>query len=205
MASSVSRYSGKVSNVHGMPASSASTDMPSTFSSVRAIVERCSGRVGAIEPAVAHDDRRHAVPRRRRQVGIPEHLRVVVGVDVDEARGQGRGPTDRRLHVPRRPALAQVIADGGDPLVLDRDVGRSRGRSRPVHHLGSLRRPAHANRRLTGLVRVGQREPCRAGTSPTSGRWSPRRSPTRRPSSTATAGSRGRSSTRGRMASPTRS
>jgi hypothetical protein len=31
-----------------MPASSASTDMPSTFSNVRAIVPRCSGRVGAM-------------------------------------------------------------------------------------------------------------------------------------------------------------
>jgi hypothetical protein len=46
--STASRYSGKVSNVQGMPANSASTDMPSTFSSVLAIVSRPTGRVGAI-------------------------------------------------------------------------------------------------------------------------------------------------------------
>ena len=46
--STASRYSGNVSNVQGMPANSASTDMPSTFSSVRAIVSRPPGRVGAI-------------------------------------------------------------------------------------------------------------------------------------------------------------
>ncbi len=46
--STASRYSGKVSKVQPMPANSASTDMPSTFSSVRAIVSRPSGRVGAI-------------------------------------------------------------------------------------------------------------------------------------------------------------
>ena len=36
------------------------------------------------EPAVAGDDAGDAVPRRRRERGIPEDLRVVVGVDVDE-------------------------------------------------------------------------------------------------------------------------
>ena len=39
------------------------------------------------EAAVAGDHRRDAVPARRRQRGVPEHLRVVVGVDVDEAGG----------------------------------------------------------------------------------------------------------------------
>ena len=38
------------------------------------------------EPAVAGDDGRDAVEARRRERGIPEHLRVVVRVDVDEAR-----------------------------------------------------------------------------------------------------------------------
>ncbi len=45
--SSAARYSGKVSKHQSMPASRASVDMPSTFSSVRTIVSRCSGRVGA--------------------------------------------------------------------------------------------------------------------------------------------------------------
>ena len=37
------------------------------------------------EPAVAGDDGGDAVEARRRERGVPEHLRVVVGVDVDEA------------------------------------------------------------------------------------------------------------------------
>ena len=43
----VSRYSGKLSNSQRTPASRASSGMPSTFSSTRRIVERCSGRAGA--------------------------------------------------------------------------------------------------------------------------------------------------------------
>ena len=45
--SMAARYSGKLSKHQSMPLSSASIDMPSTFSSVRTIVSRCSGRVGA--------------------------------------------------------------------------------------------------------------------------------------------------------------
>jgi len=47
--SSAPRYSGKVSNGQSgpIPARSASSDMPSTFSSVRMISSRCAGRVGA--------------------------------------------------------------------------------------------------------------------------------------------------------------
>ena len=45
------------------------------------------------EAAVAADHGRHAVQRRRRQRRVPEHLRVVVRVDVDEA---GRDDLARR-------------------------------------------------------------------------------------------------------------
>ena len=45
------------------------------------------------EAAVAADHRRDAVQRRRRQRRVPEHLRVVVRVDVDEA---GRDDLARR-------------------------------------------------------------------------------------------------------------
>jgi hypothetical protein len=44
-----SRYWGWVSKSHGIPAASEATFMSSTFSSVRAITVRCSGRVGAME------------------------------------------------------------------------------------------------------------------------------------------------------------
>ena len=69
-----SSYSGKVSNVQGIPARSASADMPSTFSGVRVIVSRPGGRDA--EPAVAYHDRCDAVPRRGERV-VPLHLRAV--------------------------------------------------------------------------------------------------------------------------------
>ena len=47
--STESRYSGNVEKSHGIPAARVATSMSSTFSSVRAITSRCSGRVGAIE------------------------------------------------------------------------------------------------------------------------------------------------------------
>ena len=42
---------------------------------------------GEADAAVAHDDRGRAVPRRRRHLGVPGDLAVVVGVDVDPAGG----------------------------------------------------------------------------------------------------------------------
>jgi hypothetical protein len=45
--SMAARYSGNVSKHQSMPEFSASIAMPSTFSSVRTITSRCSGRVGA--------------------------------------------------------------------------------------------------------------------------------------------------------------
>src|SRR2546422_444110 len=41
------------------------------------------------EAAVAHDDGRDAVPRRGARLRVPEELAVVVGMDVDEAGGEG--------------------------------------------------------------------------------------------------------------------
>ena len=49
------------------------------------------------EAAVAGDDRRHAVPARRGERRVPEDLRVVVRVDVDEA---GRDDVARRRRAP---------------------------------------------------------------------------------------------------------
>ena len=67
-------------------ARASSTFMSSTFSSVRAmsVVVLGPGRRDR-EAAVAGDDRGDAVEARRRERGVPEHLRVVVRVDVDEA------------------------------------------------------------------------------------------------------------------------
>ncbi len=53
------------------------------------MVLRCSGRVGCDpEAAVPHHHGRHAVPGGGREVAVPEHLGVVVGVGVDEAGGE---------------------------------------------------------------------------------------------------------------------
>ena len=56
------------------------------------VLERAHDRVAVLGPgrrdreaAVAHHHAGDAVPARRREVAVPEDLRVVVGVDVDEA------------------------------------------------------------------------------------------------------------------------
>ncbi len=78
------------------------------------------------EAAVAGDDRRDAVPTARRQRRVPEDLRVVVGVDVDEAR---RDDLPRGVELP---APRESGADLGDDPVGDGDVGDPPGRARPV-------------------------------------------------------------------------
>ena len=92
-----SRYSGNVSKSHTMPAISVAGSMSSTFSSVRTIdVVVLGTRRRDREAAVAGDDGGDAVVRRRPQRRIPEHLRVVVRVDVDEA---GRDRAARRVEL----------------------------------------------------------------------------------------------------------
>ena len=102
-----SRYSGNVSKSHAMPAISVAGSMSSTFSSVRTIDVAVLGPGRRDrEAAVAGDHGRDAVVRRRPQRRIPEHLRVVVRVDVDEA---GRDRAARRVEL----ALA---AAGSGPI-----------------------------------------------------------------------------------------
>ena len=75
---------------------------------------------GDAEAAVAHDDRRDAVPARRGQVAVPQHLSVVVRVDVDES-----GRQHQPVEVDLGGAVRRHVADGGDATVLDADVGSS--------------------------------------------------------------------------------
>ena len=71
---------------HGTPTERVSKLMSSTFCSVRAMSDDVLGTDRRDrEAAVAGDDARHAVERRRRERRVPEDLRVVVAVDVDEA------------------------------------------------------------------------------------------------------------------------
>jgi hypothetical protein len=78
--------------------------------------------------AVAHHDRGHPVPRRRRHRAVPADLRVVVRVRIDEARrddqairveGSLRGPAD-------------ILPDLEDLSRGDRDIGMPRRRARSV-------------------------------------------------------------------------
>ena len=73
------------------------------------------------EAAIAYHHRGHAQRRRRRGEGIPRELRVVVGVDVHDARGEHEA-----LRVHRLPGRAQIPADGGDPTVCHRDSALER-------------------------------------------------------------------------------
>ena len=141
--STESRYCGNVSKSHGTPASSVARLMSSTCCSVRESSARCSGRHGAIEkpqlPAITdvtpwYDDGVND--------GIPEDLRVVVRVDVDEP---GRDDLPRRVELA---GTREPVADLGDHAVGDRDIGRPSRRPRPVddgatpdHHVWRHRSP----------------------------------------------------------------
>jgi hypothetical protein len=72
---------------------------------------------GEADAAIAEQDRRHAVPGRRRQDRVPGCLAVVMGVDIDPAGGDEE-PVGGEL-APRRPGLA---ADRGDDPAVDRDI-----------------------------------------------------------------------------------
>ena len=93
-ASTRSRYSANVFQSHGTPCCSAGSGMPSTRAISRdEIVDVLVAAGREREPAVAAEHRRHAVHRRRARGRVPQQLRVVVRVQVDEARARRR---DRR-------------------------------------------------------------------------------------------------------------
>src|SRR5680860_286884 len=84
------------------------------------------GEVGAVigptrrerHAAVAHHDRRDAVPTRGRDEGVPSDLRVVVGMDVDEP-----GRDDETVGINRsEPSQRRGLGDLGDPIAGDPDV-----------------------------------------------------------------------------------
>ena len=87
------------------------------------------GDWGEPDPAVAHGHRRHAVMRRRGQQRVPRRLAVVVGVGIDEPRGD-----EQAVGIELAAALGDVVTDGDDPPSLDGDIGAPRRRARPVDH-----------------------------------------------------------------------
>src|SRR5580704_3945530 len=73
---------------------------------------------GETDAAIAHHHAGDAVARRRRHPVLPGYLAVIMGVDVDEARGH-----DLALGVDLFLASAGNRPDSGDAAVADRDIG----------------------------------------------------------------------------------
>ena len=69
------------------------------------------------DATISDDGRRHSVPARRSQVGIPGGLPVVVGVDVDEPRSD-----QEPISVENPPSGSVDTADVDDHTVSDSDV-----------------------------------------------------------------------------------
>ena len=83
------------------------------------------------DAAIAHDRRRHPVPGRGSHLRIPGGLAVIVGVDVDPARGD-----DQAGRVDFAPGLARDLAHRGDPVAVHRDVALA-SRAPPCRRQGS--------------------------------------------------------------------
>ncbi len=84
---------------------------------------------GKPHPTVAHHHRCHPVPRRRRDLRVPDNLAVVVGVDVDEP---GRDQLARRVDL-----LATGVGNlthCRDAAIVDRHVGSAGRCARAIDH-----------------------------------------------------------------------
>ncbi len=103
--------------------------------------------LGRREPdaAVAHDERRDAVPRRRGELGVPGDLAVVVGVDVDPSRGHQEAAGLDDLG-----GTALDRAHVGDAAGIDRDIGCTCRRAGSVDECPALDdQVVHGNHRFT--------------------------------------------------------
>ena len=93
----------------------------------RVAILRAAGREA--DAAIAHQHRRHAMSRRGREAVVPGDLAVILGVDVDEARRHRE-----TLGVDLLAACAFDAAHGGDPAVLNGNVGLARLGSGAIDH-----------------------------------------------------------------------
>ncbi len=124
------------------------------------------------EAAVAADHGRHAVQRRRRQTGIPQHLGVVVRVHVDEARRDHEpGGVDRarrrlrsssrrrRRSVPSRTPTSARTAGAPVPSTTDppRTMRSSISGRRPRQGTGRPRRSTTVPAKNDGFAPVKKR------------------------------------------------
>src|SRR5579862_8411267 len=89
---------------------------------------RGPGRCHA-EAAVTHHHRGHAVPRRDGQHAVPHHLRIVMRVDVDEARGD-----DAAAGIERLGSSPGDLAEGSDLAGADADIARLAGCSGAIDY-----------------------------------------------------------------------
>ncbi len=82
------------------------------------IAARLGGHRGESDTAVTHENRGHAVPRRRSHERIPSDLRVEMSVQVDESRGHHMtGGVDLTCGLDPR-----QIADRRDAITVDRHI-----------------------------------------------------------------------------------
>ena len=73
------------------------------------------------DPAIAEEDRRHAVPRRRRKHRVPGCLAVVMRVDIDPAGGD-----EEAVGVDLAPARPGLAADLRQAVAIDRHIAGDR-------------------------------------------------------------------------------
>ncbi len=138
-----------------MPSASATGSMSSARSRFRTTNARSAvAHRREREAAIAHHGGRHAVPARTAPAGVPEHLRVHVGVAVDEA---GRDHETVGVDLGRT-AVADA-ADEGDPVPDDADVGAVRAEA------GTVDDGAVADHEVVRHVATFSRGPCRRATN----------------------------------------
>ena len=101
------------------------------------------------EAAVAADHGGDAVERRGSGGRVPQHLRVVVGVDVDET-----GRDDAAVGVDGLFRFLVDVADSDDPPGSDPDVGALRGCARAVDERATLHHEVEHARTSSVIVRL---------------------------------------------------
>ena len=137
-----------------MPASIASVGMSSTAVRQRANHSRVRGLArGQRESAVAHDHGGHTVPARAGADPVPRHLRVHVGVTVDEA-GRDDQPVGVDGALGRRPDATDL----DDAAAPDADVAAIARGARAVDD-----RPAANQQIEKGRPLLDRQDPARAG------------------------------------------
>src|SRR5438876_5863 len=139
--------------------------------------ERLAVRLAAgrdCEPAVTHDDGGDAVPRRGARLRVPEELAVVVGMDVDEAGGEGEARA-----VDLAGAVLGDAPDGRYAVAGDGEVAacglaaaaitEERAPDDEVGHRGSCSGSGHPPPRAAGAGSTGPRPPSGVALAPLRG------------------------------------